>query len=441
MVEKRFNRLELRELIENRIGTIVEPGSLEELENSLRGFDGFTSALKTGRFEQKITRRDFAKLSGSMLAILTGISANLQSCATIGLIEEGPVHYPRLPGQKIQSPEHYGLEGCMVGYFVGSSRNPAPGWAIKRKEEQTGKTPSIFIMSYYHQTHITTPLGDDVIAMMKTISEHGSIPFMTYEARYRSRAMYTKDQQKEVINEISMGKHDNAIKESARKLKKFGDQYGGFFIRTMREMNLPGSWPWAGNPKKFKKAWNHIWNIFENEGANEYATWVWNPHRYGSKESYYPGEKYVDWIGINGYDVGYITGNSVSFRETFGNSVRSLHRNHPDKPIMIAETGTYLKWGKGRWQKNAFKYVLNNKSIKSISWWSEKWNSGGTWIDTRINSDNNALKGFKEETELLQRSIWNFLRRHQTLPFKYRCLFDSGNFSIVYRSIVRGIFL
>jgi len=162
-------------LVENRIGTIVEPSSLEELENSLGGFDGFTSALKSGRFEQKITRRDFAKLSGSMLAILIGISANLQSCATLGLIEEGPVHYPKLSGQKIQSPEHYGLEGCMVGYFVGSSRHPSPGWTIKKKEAQTGKTPSIFIMIYYHQTQIPTPLGDDVIAMMKTISEHGSI--------------------------------------------------------------------------------------------------------------------------------------------------------------------------------------------------------------------------------------------------------------------------
>ena len=200
MVEKRFNRLELRELLENRIGTIVEPSSLEELENSLGGFDGFTSALKTGRFEQKITRRDFAKLAGSMLAILTGIHAILQSCATIGPItEKGPVHYPKLPGQKIQSPEHYGLEGCMVGYFVGSSRHPSPGWSIKKKEEQTGKIPSIFIMSYYHQTQIPTPLGDDVIAMMKTISEHGSIPFMTYEARYKSRVFYTKKMQKEVI--------------------------------------------------------------------------------------------------------------------------------------------------------------------------------------------------------------------------------------------------
>jgi hypothetical protein len=104
LLSKKFNRLELRELLENKIGTIVEPSSLEELENSLGGFDSFTSALKTGRFQQKMTRRDFAKLSGSMLAVLAGLHAILQSCATPGLIkEEGPVHYPKLPGQKIQN--------------------------------------------------------------------------------------------------------------------------------------------------------------------------------------------------------------------------------------------------------------------------------------------------------------------------------------------------
>lgn len=380
IVEKRLNRLELRELLENRIGTIVEASSLEELENSLGGIDGFTSALKTGRFEQKITRRDFAKLSGSMLAILTGIPAILQSCATTGLIkEEGPIHYPKLSGHKIQSPEHYGLEGCMTGFW---------GRAVGEYEKLVGKESSIYLIPYIMRTQIPFGISIEAKNNMKKCAKLSIIPFITYDARIGGYAP---------IKEICNGEYNAEIIKAAKDLKKISDENGGgFFIRTMREMNLTGSWPWAGNPKKFKKVWKHIWNIFENEGANEYATWVWNPHRRGSKESYYPGEKYVDWIGLNGYDVGYITGKSVSCRDTFGSSIRSLHRNHPDKPIMIAETGTYLKWGKGRWQKNAFKYVLNNKRIKAISWWSEKWNSGGTWIDTRINSDNNALKGFKE---------------------------------------------
>ena len=37
-VEKRFSRLELPELLENRTGTLVESSSLEELENSIKSY-------------------------------------------------------------------------------------------------------------------------------------------------------------------------------------------------------------------------------------------------------------------------------------------------------------------------------------------------------------------------------------------------------------------
>ena len=178
MVGKRFNRLELRELIENRIGTKVEPSSLEELENSLGGFDSFTSALKTGYFEQKLTRRDFAKMSCSMLAILTGLPVILQSCATTGLIkEEGPVHYPKLSGHKIQSPEHYGLEGCMTGIWAGS----AARWQIENYEAKVGKKPTFLFIHYYYKTSITHGIFD-----MNDIYQCGKervIPFITLNGR------------------------------------------------------------------------------------------------------------------------------------------------------------------------------------------------------------------------------------------------------------------
>jgi len=67
-----------------------------------------------------VNRRDFLKCGG-LAALLGGIAAASNNCAggslMLGGVEKsGPVHYPRLPGHKIQSPEHYGLEGCMVGY-------------------------------------------------------------------------------------------------------------------------------------------------------------------------------------------------------------------------------------------------------------------------------------------------------------------------------------
>jgi hypothetical protein len=68
-----------------------------------------------------ISRRNLLKLGiysavGMNLAQLS----MLNGCATLSMEaykEPTPVHYPRLPEKKIQSPEHYGLEGCYVGGY------------------------------------------------------------------------------------------------------------------------------------------------------------------------------------------------------------------------------------------------------------------------------------------------------------------------------------
>ena len=256
MVEKRFSRLQLRKLIENRIGTKVEPSSLEELENSFGGFDGFTSAFKTGRFEQKITRRDFAKLSGSMLAILTGVPAILQSCATTGLIkEEGPVHYPKLPGQKIQSPEHYGLEGCMTGVYT--TFGGLEG-SIEHYHNIVGDYPTFFMMKGKYSL-LPPGIQEWYPSMMEICSKKNIIPFITFELRKVDKSNHPENQR--VISDITKGVYDQIIKISANRLKSYGKKNGGFFIKTMREMNLPW-WPWGGKSNKFKNAWKHIWNIF-----------------------------------------------------------------------------------------------------------------------------------------------------------------------------------
>lgn len=50
-----------------------------------------------------------------------------------------------------------------------------------------------------------------------------------------------------------------------------------------------------------------MWQVYEDSGANEYATWVWEIYadtsstRADSPSRYYPGDRYVDWIGLSAY--------------------------------------------------------------------------------------------------------------------------------------------
>ena len=141
-----------------------------------------------------------------------------------------------------------------------------------------------------------------------------------------------------------------------------------------------------------------VWHIYKEEGANEYATWIFNPSvTYGNVSrsfgSYYPGDEYVDWVALNGYDND--IENSKSVYELFRTEVIQMQKTYKNKPLMIAEIGTSSDAGKGYWQKSAIQFAIKS-GIKGINFWSEDWYSHGHGGDTRINSSPSAFKGYKE---------------------------------------------
>ena len=104
------------------------------------------------------------------------------------------------------------------------------------------------------------------------------------------------------------------------------------------EMN--GDWyPWSGDPETYKKAYVHVWDIFERAGANKYATWLWNINAgRGDASAYYPGDKYVDGIGLDGYSTDW-TGNPKDARSLFGADIAYMKQAHPLKSLWILEAG------------------------------------------------------------------------------------------------------
>lgn len=95
-------------------------------------------------------------------------------------------------------------------------------------------------------------------------------------------------------------------------------------------------------------AYRYIWQMFEEQGANRYATWVWEAfcsEKYRTyaddPEPYYPGDRYVDWIGINIF--ANLKNRQVKqdtlFTEMMSATYAQMGRNHPEKPIMLSEFG------------------------------------------------------------------------------------------------------
>lgn len=106
------------------------------------------------------------------------------------------------------------------------------------------------------------------------------------------------------VMEIEAGAHDGYIRRIADQAKAFGYP---IFMRIGSEMNINqgGGRPSFGeNASAFAGAWRRIVSVFRSEGAAN-VIFVWNPNcaDIGPNHwtDYYPGDEYVDWVGIDLY--------------------------------------------------------------------------------------------------------------------------------------------
>ena len=113
----------------------------------------------------------------------------------------------------------------------------------------------------------------------------------------------------------------------------------------------------------------HLADI-RDQGANQYATWVWviyNPYGMSKyvddPERYYPGDSYVDWIGINTFSNDtnpYIPAQNAPLDQLMDKICGQLHKNHPEKPIMLSMFGRAIGPDQSRWLINAYRSIKND---------------------------------------------------------------------------------
>jgi hypothetical protein len=145
---------------------------------------------------------------------------------------------------------------------------------------------------------------------------------------------------------IIAGAHDAYIRRAAREAYAYGRP---FYLRLAHEMN--GNWtPWGagvnGNtPTQFIAMWRRVVDIFRQERAVN-VKWVWSPNVVTSYnnirafEPYYPGDGYVDFVALDGYNWGSTRSSGWrDFATVFGSSYTALTRM-TTKPIMIAEVAS-----------------------------------------------------------------------------------------------------
>jgi len=206
------------------------------------------------------------------------------------------------------------------------------------------------------------------------------------------------------LRDIAAGNYDSSIAAWAKNVKAWGKP---FFLRLDTEMN--GTWePYGpgknGNtPQDFINMWQHFHDVATAQGATN-ITWFWVPNigtttagSVYSLDQFYPGDSYVDWTGLDGYNK-----NSTyqGFYTIFKSSYDMVLGLSPNKPMGIGETSSHEYGGqKAGWITDALTTQLpkNFPKIKMVLWfnWRNSDDGGATWNDWPIESSSTAQAAFK----------------------------------------------
>jgi beta-mannanase len=192
---------------------------------------------------------------------------------------------------------------------------------------------------------------------------HGSIPMISWTPEGADNTRYQ-------LGDIIRGDHDAYIRRFATDAKAWGQP---FFLRIMHEMNGAWGYPWQedvnGNKRgEFVQAWRHIIDVFRAVGTTN-ASYVWCPNiefpnsPNPTYASLYPGDSYVDWSCLDGYNWG--TARSTgwqTFDQVFSYSYNEVLKVAPSKPMMLGEFGSVEQGGsKANWFTDTLKTQLPGK--------------------------------------------------------------------------------
>ncbi len=214
--------------------------------------------------------------------------------------------------------------------------------------------------------------------MMDSIRSRGSIPMITWQPE---DFITSQIQPTYSLLNIINGAFDSYITNYALAVKAWNHP---IFIRFAHEMN--GNWyPWSeqinGNSSgQYVQMWQHVHDIFTAQGVTN-VTWAWTPMntdengQLGNLAHYYPGDAYVDWVGIDGYNWG--TSQTWShwqnFADIFYNAYYEI-AGITQKPMMIGETAsTEVGGNKATWISDTLQNFIPNMfpKIKALIWFNE----------------------------------------------------------------------
>ena len=212
------------------------------------------------------------------------------------------------------------------------------------------------------------------VKQIKASSKNGQLPIVSWEPQ----KLKDKIPDNYPLNDIASGKFDKYLISSA-KLAKWARV--PFVIRFAHEMN--GYWyPWGqpkpgdprslatktNTPTQYINAYRHVHDIFQSVGAKN-VIWMWSPNLIDatptiSLKSLYPGDSYVDVMGLSGY----LRDPGQTYNTRFPKTLQQLSEINSTKPIIVAEMAVAKKLDRTLLIKELMRSLAHCPQIQGLLW-------------------------------------------------------------------------
>jgi Glycosyl hydrolase family 26 len=179
--------------------------------------------------------------------------------------------------------------GAYLGAYVGQRSEETKAEAIARVENQIGGKLAIDHEYYKWDSPIPTPQESWAVGQ-------GMIPFLNWKAKRLNGVTVP-------WSTIASGAEDAAIAARADAIKAFG--YPLYLTFHHEPEDDLATW---GTPADYAAAFRHVVDVFRGRGVTNVAfvwtmmNWTFDPRSGRDPNAYYPGDSYVDLIGVDGFN-------------------------------------------------------------------------------------------------------------------------------------------
>lgn len=163
-----------------------------------------------------------------------------------------------------------------------------------------------------------------------------------------------------------------------------------YFVDKMREENVTNvAYVW------------HSWGVGAYYGDEDFPEYYPEISGVARQELWYPGDEYVDWVGLSVFGTGWGNLNQnmdIQYLINFA--------EEHNKPVMLAETASIKTTNQNdtdwvipntNWFQNVFNLIASNESIKAFTYINVDWegdNPSSTWGDTRIQMASSSVQNY-----------------------------------------------